>query len=98
MFVTVGCNESFEVVTDATIICCSNIKPTRPFSTNFFLTLNNITIKHHTLEKGAAIVEDLQQCGNYLLCKNLKVITDQKSIRYMYDNNQKSKIKNHKIR
>ena len=55
----------------------------------FSWTLNNITIKHHTLEKGAAIVEDLQQCGNYLLCKNLKVITDQKSIRYMYDNNQK---------
>ena len=59
----------------------------------FSWTLNNIKIKHHALEKeGAAIVEDLQQCGNY---SAIKVITDQKSIRYMYDNNQKSKIKNH---
>ena len=53
---------------------------------------------YHAVEKeAAAIVEALRQWRHFLLGRQFKIITDQKSISYMYDNKRKSKIKNDKI-
>ena len=60
--------------------------------------MQNNEIKHHAVEKEvAAIVEALRQWQHFLLGRHFKIITDQKSISYMYDNKHKSKIKNDNI-
>ena len=48
-------------------------------------------------KEAAAIVEALHQWRYFLLGRQFTVITDQKSIRFMYGKHRKSKIKNDKI-
>ena len=63
------------------------------------LTLDTTTeIKHHPVEKeAAAIVEAIQEWRHFLLGVKFKLVTDQVSVSFMYDNRRKSKIKNDKI-
>ena len=60
--------------------------------------MNPNEIKHHSVEKeAAAIVESIREWRHFLLGRKFKLVTDQKSISFMFDNQRKSKIKNVKI-
>ena len=64
----------------------------------FSRTLNTHEINHHSVEKeAAAIVESIREWQHFLLGRKFKLVTDQKSISFMFNNNRKSKIKNVKI-
>ena len=64
----------------------------------FFRTLKDNELKLHSVEKEAyAIVEALRAWKHYLLRSQFKLITDQKSVAFMFDSKQKGKIKNDKI-
>ena len=60
--------------------------------------MNPNEIKHHSVKKEAvAIVESIREWRHFLLGRKFKLVTDQKSISFMFDNTRKSKIKNVKI-
>ena len=64
----------------------------------FSRKINRNKVKHHAVEKeAAAIVEAIREWRHFLLGRHFKLITDQKSISYMYNGKRKSKIKNDKI-
>ena len=64
----------------------------------FSRTLKNHELKLHSEEKEAyAIVEALRDWKHYLLGNRFKLMTDQKSVAFMFDNKPKGKIKNDKI-
>ncbi|XP_054259839.1 uncharacterized protein LOC128984533 [Macrosteles quadrilineatus] len=54
--------------------------------------------RHSSVEKEAqAIVEALRKWRHYLVGKHFKLITDQRSVSFMFDNNRHGKVKNEKI-
>lgn len=64
----------------------------------FSCTLHQNEINHHSVEKeAAAIVESIWEWRHFLIGRKFKLITDQKIISFMFDNQRKSKIKNVKI-
>lgn len=65
----------------------------------FSRTLSNSEKNHPAIEKeAAAIVESLRKWRQFLIGRNFKLITDQKSVAFMFDQkHQHSKIKNDKI-
>ena len=89
----------FTVETDASDIAVSatlnqNEKPVAFFSR----TLRSNELHHSCVEKEAtAIVEAIRKWSHLLLGRRFKLITDQKSVAYMYDNRRRSKVKNNKI-
>ena len=61
-------------------------------------TLSGSEIGHSTVEKEAqAIVEACRKWKHYLIGNHFKLLTDQRSVAFMFDNRQRSKIKNEKI-
>ena len=96
---TIDYNEPFVVETDASDFCIAaslnqNGRPVAFFSR----TLNSHEIKHHPVEKeAAAIVEAVGSWRHFLLGREFTLITDQKSVGFMYDNRRRTKIKNDKI-
>ena len=92
-------NETFVVETDASDFCIAATLNQRGRPVAFFSrTLNNNEIKHHPVEKeAAAIVESIQEWRSFLLGRKFKLVTDQRSVSFMYDNRRRSKIKNDKI-
>lgn len=64
----------------------------------FSRTLNKAEQNHSSIEKEAyAIVESVRHWRHYLMGKPFKVITDQKSVSFMFEQKHNSKIKNEKI-
>lgn len=64
----------------------------------FSRTLNTSERKHHSVEKEAyAIVEAIRKWKHYLLGSHFTVITDQRSVSFMFDQCHHGKIKNDKI-
>ena len=64
----------------------------------FSRTLTGPELKHSSVEKeAAAIVEAIRKWKHYLTGKHFKLITDQKSVAYMFDTKRHSKIKNDKV-
>ena len=64
----------------------------------FSRTLNKSEKGHHSVEKEAyAIVESMRKWKHYLLGSNVTVITDQRSVAFMFDQTNHGKIKNDKI-
>ena len=64
----------------------------------FSRTLNASEGKHHSVEKEAyAIVEAIRKWKHYLLGTHFTVITDQRSVSFMFDQSHHGKIKNDKI-
>ena len=96
---TIDPDEPFLVETDASKFALAatlnqNGRPVAFFSR----TLKPAEIGHHAVEKEAcAIVESLQYWNHYLAGRHFKLITDQRSVSYMYDTKKRSKIKNDKI-
>ena len=97
--VTIDYETPLVVETDASDIAISatlnqNERPVAFFSR----TLNDSEKKHSAVEKEAyAIVESLRKWRHYLLGRHFKLITDQRSVSFMYDRTRKTKIKNDKI-
>ena len=62
------------------------------------LSLQKSELHHHPVENEAyAIVEALRHWKHYLLAKNFTLITDQKSVSFMFDSKCAGEIKNVKI-
>lgn len=65
----------------------------------FSRTLSCCEQRHTAVEKEAyAIVEALKKWRHYLVGRHFKLITDQKSVSFMFNNNTANKIKNEKIK
>ena len=64
----------------------------------FSRTLKPHEVKLHPVEKEAfAIVESLRKWRHFLIGVHFKLMTDQRSVSFMFDHNGKGKIKNEKI-
>lgn len=64
----------------------------------FSRTLSQAERRHPAIEKEAyAIVEALRKWRHYLIGRHFKLITDQKSVAFMFNSKTTSKIKNEKI-
>ena len=96
---TIDYNQEFVVETDASDFCIAATLNQMGRPVAFFSrTLSPCEIKHHAVEKeAAAIVESVREWRHFLVGRKFKLITDQKSISFMFDNTRKSKIKNVKI-
>ena len=89
----------FVVETDASDFCIAATLNQQGRPVAFFSrTLNQHELNHHAVEKeAAAIVESIREWRHFLIGRKFKLITDQKSISFMFNNQRKSKIKNVKI-
>ena len=64
----------------------------------FSRTLHGSELVHSSVEKEAqAIVEAIRNWSHFLTGRHFTLITDQKSVSFMFDTNHKGKIKNEKI-
>ena len=99
--VVAGIDESkpFVIETDASdfAIAATLNQDGRPVAF-FSRGLNRNELGHSSVEKEAcSIVESIRHWGHYLTGKHFTLITDQNSVRFMFDKTRSSKIKNEKI-
>ena len=91
--------EAFQIETDSSEFALAatlsqNGRPVAFFSR----TLRKSELKYPAVEKeAAAIINAVRQWKHYLTGKHFNLITDQKSIAFMFDSKQRGKIKNDKI-
>ena len=92
-------NSPFCVETDTSDFCISGILSQNNRPVAFFSrTLNPSERQHHSVEKEAyAIVESIRSWHHYLANRHFTLITDQRSVSYMFNMQTKNKIKNEKI-
>lgn len=92
-------NKPFELETDASDNAISGVLNQNGRPVAFYSrTLQGPELRHPPVEKEAsAIIESIRHWRHLLTGKHFKLITDQKSVSFMFDQNTKSKIKNDKI-
>lgn len=91
--------EPFVVETDASdhAIAATLCQAGRPVAF-FSRTLSPCEQRHSAVEKEAyAIVESLRHWRHYLIGRQFQLVTDQKSVAFMFDSTHANKIKNEKI-
>ena len=96
---TIDENESFIIETDASdfALAATLSQLGRPVAF-FSRTLSQIERRHPAVEKeAAAIVEAIRKWRHYLTGRHFTLVTDQRSISFMFDKNRMSRIKNDKI-
>ena len=92
-------SKPFTIATDAseTAISASLNQENKPVAF-FSRTLNANELRHSNIEKEAtAIVEAIRKWSHFLQCRRFHLITDQKSVSFMFDQRRHSKMKNKKI-
>ena len=92
-------SKPFTIETDAseTAISASLNQKNKPVAF-FSRTLNVNELRHSSIEKEAtAIVEAIRKWSYFLQGRRFHLITDQKSVSFMFDHRRQSKIKNNKI-
>ena len=83
----------FMVVTDA-----SGRAIAATLSQHFFSrTLNSSELMHSSIEKEAYVIVEAIKRRHYLATRHFILLTDQKSVSFMFDKNSKGKIKNDNI-
>ena len=92
-------NAPFCVETDASDTAISGILSQRGRPVAFFSrSLHPSEKNHHIVEKEAyAIVESIRKWHHFLAPRAFTLVTDQKSVKFMFDKKHSSKIKNEKI-
>ncbi|XP_055869763.1 uncharacterized protein LOC129923337 [Biomphalaria glabrata] len=96
---TIDYNRPLTVETDASDIAITATlnQDGRPVAF-FSRTLTNSERRHSAVEKEAyAIVEALRKWQHYLISRPFTLVTDQRSVSFMFDQQNKGKIKNEKI-
>ena len=96
---TIDEDKPFVIETDASNVALAATLNQEGRPVAFFSrSLSKSKINYPSIEKEAcAIVESIRYWKHYLLGKHFKLITDQNSVRYMFDKKTQSKIKNNKI-
>ncbi len=99
VLVTVDNDSPLVVETDASDIAIAATLNQKGRPVAFYSrTLNPSERNHSSVEKEAyAIVEALRKWRHYLIGRHFRLVTDQKSVSFMFDNTKKSKVKNEKI-
>ena len=99
VLVTYDPNETLTVETDASefAIAATLNQKDRPVAF-FSRTLSSSEKGHSSIEKEAqAVVEALKKWKHYLLGRHFRLITDQRSVSFMFHNHHSGKVKNEKI-
>lgn len=99
MLLSIDESKSFVVETDASDFCLAATlnQSGRPVAF-FSRTLSKSERLHSSVEKeAAAIVEALRRWRHYLTGRHFTLVTDQKSVSFMFDRTNYGKIKNDKI-
>ena len=89
-------NEPFKLETDASDVAISGVSNQNGLPVAFYLrTLQGPKLKHLPFEKEAcAIIESVRHWRHLVTGKHFRLMTDQKSVLFMFDQHTKSKIKN----
>ena len=89
----------FTIETDASEVAILDVLNQENKQVAFFSRSLNSIERHHLIieKKATAFVEAVWKCSHFLQGHRFKIVTDPKSVLFIYDNKSHSKVKNDKI-